>query len=106
MGFFKKHFDPKIDQVPIRILEIFLQIRNLRKIWPYKHLKKHTLLKLEAVSDEPHLSSEINRLYVLKCKDVDLLPEDDRNIYTCSNNPRHLSKFLFDNGQYNFIDLK
>jgi len=43
MGFFKKHFDPKIDQVPIRILEIFFQIRKIQPIWPYKHQKKHTV---------------------------------------------------------------
>ena len=26
--------------------------------------------------------------------DIDLLPEDDRNIYTCSRNPRHMAPFL------------
>lgn len=37
---------------------------------------------------------EALKLYDWKCfifHDVDLLPEDDRNIYSCANQPRHMS---------------
>ena len=27
--------------------------------------------------------------------DVDLLPEDDRNLYNCPNNPRHMSVGMY-----------
>lgn len=38
--------------------------------------------------------TEAKKLYPFECyifHDVDLVPEDDRNLYSCPVNPRHMS---------------
>ena len=48
---------------------------------------------LEALKIEPDINCFIFH-------DVDLVPEDDRNMYTCSDNPKHLSEAI-DKFNYN-----
>ena len=48
---------------------------------------------------------EANKLKIFDCfifHDVDLLPEDERNVYTCARMPRHLSAAI-DKFEYRLI---
>lgn len=49
--------------------------------------------------------AEANKLYDFQCyifHDVDLLPEDDRNLYSCPEQPRHMSVAV-DKFKYQFV---
>ena len=48
---------------------------------------------------------EAGKLYDNQCyifHDVDLLPEDDRNLYSCPNQPRHMSAAV-DTMSYRYV---
>ena len=49
---------------------------------------------------------EAGKLYDNQCyifHDVDLLPEDDRNLYSCPNQPRHMSAAV-DTMSYKYVE--
>ena len=49
---------------------------------------------------------EAGKLYDNQCyifHDVDLLPEDDRNLYSCPNQPRHMSAAV-DTMAYRYVE--
>jgi hypothetical protein len=78
--------------------QIFL-IEPVRKIYRMKKTKFFLIFKIANITFNRALLfnigyQEVMKHYAWEClifHDVDLIPEDDRNIYSCPPEPRHMS---------------